>query len=187
MAVVLFLHGAGERGDDLELVKRHGPPMLVEAGRDFPFILVSPQCAADSWWSGDVLCALLDEVIEHHDVDEDRVYLTGLSMGGYGTWELATAQPDRFAAVAPVCGGGHFMRAYRLAQLPVWVFHGAKDTIVPLEKSAEMVRALEACGGNVTFTVYPHAAHDCWTETYANAALYEWFLQHRRGPADRAG
>ena len=178
--LMLFLHGAGERGDDLELVKRHGPPKLVARGRDLPFIVVSPQCAPDAWWSNDILCALLDEIMARYGVDTDRVYVTGLSMGGYGTWELATACPERFAAIAPVCGGGHFIRAQRLKHVPAWVFHGAKDDVVPVEKSGEMVRALTACGGSVKFTVYPDAAHDSWTQTYDNPELYDWFLEQRR-------
>ena len=180
--LVLFLHGAGERGNDLTKVKTHGPPKLVEAGRDFPFILASPQCPAEGWWENDVLDALLDDTVDRYDVDEDRVYLTGLSMGGYGTWSLACACPDRFAAIAPVCGGGNHILVQRLKRVPVWVFHGAKDDVVPLAKSAEMVRAIEAAGGNVRFTVYPDAAHDSWTETYDNPELYEWLLNQRRKP-----
>ena len=178
--LVLFLHGAGERGNDLERVKRHGPPKRLDQGHDFPFILVSPQCPLDTWWQNDVLIALLDEIVATHDVDTRRVYVTGLSMGGYGTWELATTYPDRFAAVAPVCGGGHFFRVPKMKDVPVWVFHGAKDDVVPLAKSEELVRALEACDGNVRFTVYPDAQHDSWTPTYDNPDLYQWLLTHRR-------
>jgi predicted peptidase len=104
--LVLFLHGAGERGDDLELVKKHGPPKLIGEGKDFPFIVVSPQCPKDVWWEPIELSALLDQVIKTHKVDQDRIYVTGLSMGGFGTWRLAAFTPDRFAAIAPICGGG---------------------------------------------------------------------------------
>ena len=105
--LMLFLHGMGERGDDLEKVKKHGPPKLIDAGKDFPFIVVSPQCPRWSWWPTEVkaLDALLDKICEEYRVDEGRVYLTGLSMGGYGTWALAEHSPDRFAAIAPICGG----------------------------------------------------------------------------------
>ncbi|MCL5280100.1 MAG: prolyl oligopeptidase family serine peptidase [Planctomycetes bacterium] len=180
--LVLFLHGAGERGNDLNLVKKHGPPKLIDQGKEFPFIVVSPQCPISSWWPEqvDALAALLDEVQSKYAVDADRVYLTGLSMGGFGTWTLATRYPDRFAALAPICGGGDKYLVSRLKSVPVWVFHGAKDPVVPLQASTEMVEALKKAGGDVQFTVYPEAQHDSWTETYDNPKLYEWFLSHRR-------
>ncbi|MBN2131920.1 MAG: prolyl oligopeptidase family serine peptidase [Sedimentisphaerales bacterium] len=182
--LMLFLHGAGERGADLERVKVHGPPKLVERGKSMPFIIVSPQCPTGSWWSGPdqmgTLIALLDEIVEKYRVDESRVYLTGLSMGGYGTWALASSCPERFAAIAPICGGGEKRMARRLRNVPIWVFHGAKDGTVPIARSEEMVEAVKAAGGNVEFTVYPEANHDSWTATYDNPKLYEWFLSHRR-------
>jgi len=185
--LILFLHGAGERGDDLALVKKHGIPKIVERQNDFPFIALSPQCPADSaWWvHNDALDALLDEIVGTYAADPDRLYLTGLSMGGYGAWHLATLYPHRFAAVAPICGGGLWFFGFpenvcRLKDVPVWAFHGAKDPAVPLEESEKMVEALKDCGGDVRFTVYPDAGHDSWTETYDNPELYEWFLQHRR-------
>lgn len=180
--LILFLHGAGERGDDLELVKVHGIPKIVEQKEDFPFIAVSPQCPEFSWWTHEVeaLNALLDKIVETYAVDEDRIYLTGLSMGGFGSWELAMKYPDRFAAIAPICGGGEPEKVCVLKEVPVWVFHGAKDETVPLKRSKEMVEALKACDGNVKFTVYPDAGHDSWTETYDNPELYKWFLKHTR-------
>lgn len=185
--LMLFLHGAGERGDDLEQVKKHGPPRIVEECDDFPFIVVSPQCPADEWWDSRVLIQLLEQLIEDHRVDEDRVYLTGLSMGGYGTWDLATRHPARFAAVVPICGGGTPHRVSRLKDVPAWVFHGAKDGVVGIGESQRMVDALEACGGTVRFTVYPEAQHDSWTQTYADPGLYEWLLSCRRCPPSQAG
>jgi predicted peptidase len=180
--LILFLHGAGERGDDLELVKIHGIPKIAEQREDFPFIAVSPQCSKFSWWTAelDALNALLDEVMKEYAVDTDRIYLTGLSMGGFGTWLLAMAYPERFAAIAPICGGGDPQKAFILKDVPTWVFHGAQDQTVPLERSEEMVNALKECGGDVRFTVYPEAGHDSWTETYDNPELYEWFLKHKR-------
>ena len=180
--LVLFLHGAGERGTDLDQVKAHGLPRLLAAGKEFPFVAVSPQWPdEDSGWDTDVLSALLDEIEERWRIDPDRVYVTGLSMGGSGTWALATAEPDRFAAIAPICGRGRPRKAERIAHIPVWVFHGAKDEVVEIEASREMVDALEACGSNVRFTIYPEAGHDSWTETYGNPAFYEWLLAQRRG------
>lgn len=176
--LVLFLHGIGERGNDLELVKRHGPPMLVAHGKEFPFILVSPQCPDDSWWSNDVLDALLQDVEEKYDVDKNEVYVTGLSMGGYGTWSLAMAYPHRFAAIAPVCGAGHVFNICKLKDTPVWGFHGAKDNVVPISGDQKLIDALKNCGGDVKFTIYPNGNHDAWTETYNNPELYKWLLSH---------
>jgi predicted peptidase len=177
--LVLFLHGAGERGDDLQAVKKHGPPKLIAQGRDFPFIVVAPQCPKNKWWEPYELTALLDEIEEKYKVDKDRIYVTGISMGGFGTWSLAAYAPDRFAALAPICGGGDPMTARRIAAIPIWVFHGAKDTAVSLERSEQMVEALKKKGGNVKFTVYPEAGHDCWTETYENPELYSWLLEQK--------
>lgn len=182
--LLLFLHGAGERGDDLELVKKHGPPKQIAAGKDFPFIVVSPQCPRGRWWEPQELLALLDELGRKYKVDADRVYVTGLSMGGFGTWRLASVAPERFAAIAPICGGGEKSWARQIAQLPVWAFHGAKDTVVPLQRSQEMVDEIQRLGGNVRLTVYPEAGHDSWTETYNNPDFYQWLLQQRRRKAE---
>jgi predicted peptidase len=175
--LMLFLHGAGERGDNLKLVMRHGPPRLVKEGQQFQFIIVSPQCPKNEFWTGKgaLLAALLDEIKNNYAVDSDRMYLTGMSMGGYGTWALAIAYPDRFAAIAPVCGGGNPLKVCAIRSVPVWCFHGAEDDIVPLEESQTMVDALQTCGGNIRFTIYPHTGHDSWTQTYANPLLYAWF------------
>lgn len=187
--LMLFLHGAGERGSDLKKVAVHGPPKIVKDRPDFPFILVSPQCPEGETWSDEVLLELLDSVIARHRVDTNRVYLTGLSMGGYGTWSLGIKYPERFAAVAPICGGGETIRvllasrqkAAALKSLGVWAFHGAKDPVVKLEESERMVAALKKIGAkDVELTVYPDAQHDSWTEAYKNDKLYEWFLKHER-------
>lgn len=180
--LMLFLHGAGERGSNIELVKKHGPPKLIEQGREYPFIIVSPQCPSGVWWTEmtDALVALLDDVQAKYAVDPNRVYLTGLSMGGFGSWTLGCRHPERFAALAPICGGGEWYLAERLKNVPVWVFHGAQDPVVALRESQEMVTALERAGGNVRLTIYPDAGHDSWTEAYNDPKLYEWFLSHRR-------
>ena len=185
--LILFLHGGGERGSDLQLVKRHGIPKLLEHGGHLPFVVVAPQCPEDSTWSVEAraVMALLDEVSRSHAVDANRIYLTGLSLGGYGTWHLATLHPRRFAAIAPVCGGGMWLygfpeRVGALKDVPVWAFHGAKDPTVPLEESTTMVDALREAGGDARLTVYPDAQHDSWTETYGNPELYKWFLSRSR-------
>ena len=122
----------------------------------------------------------LDEIVSRYRIDEDRIYLTGLSMGGYGTWALAIAYPDRFAAIAPICGGGRADQVARISHVPTWVFHGALDSGVPLSRSVTMVDALKKAEGNVKFTIYPNAKHDSWTETYNNPELYGWFLEQKR-------
>ncbi|MCU7495469.1 MAG: prolyl oligopeptidase family serine peptidase [Ignavibacteria bacterium] len=175
--LVLFLHGAGERGSDINIVKRHGPPKLVEQGKEFPFILVSPQCPEDQMWSIATLDALIIEIQDKYEVDPARLYVTGLSMGGYATWKMAETFPDRFAAIAPICGWGNVSTVCNLKSLPIWTFHGKKDRSVPFSKTEELVDALKKCGGNVQFTVYPDAGHDSWTETYNNPKLYEWMLK----------
>ena len=141
--------------------------------------MVSPQSRRFGW-NVDALIGLLDHVVSKYRVDPRRIYLTGLSMGGYGTWSLAARAPDRFAAIVPICGGGSPDNAEKLKNLPIWVFHGAKDRVVPVSRSEQMVEAIKAVGGNVKFTVYPDVAHDSWTETYNDPKLYEWLLKHKR-------
>ena len=178
--LVLFLHGSGERGDDVELVKTHGPPKLIGEGKEFPFIVVSPQCPKSQSWEPLELTALLDELTRTHKVDQDRIYVTGLSMGGFATWELAALTPNRFAAIAPICGGGEPYWTRRFKHLPTWAFHGARDTGVPVERTQEMIDALTKNGGTPKLTIYPEAEHDSWTETYNNPEFYEWLLAQKR-------
>ncbi|MFC5404739.1 prolyl oligopeptidase family serine peptidase [Cohnella soli] len=179
LPLIIFLHSIDERGNDLELLKIHSLPHILDNKSDFPFIVVSPQCPAQSFWNNetDKIIALIDEMMSNYSVDPTRVYLTGISMGGYGAWDLATKYPERFAAIMPLCGGGTPEKASVLAKLPVWAFHGAKDEIVPLQETLNMVEALKQCGGNVKLTVFPDAGHDL-TDTYNDPMLYEWLLQH---------
>ncbi len=185
--LILFLHGMGERGSDVELVKRHGIPWVIEAGADLPFVAISPQCPKDSIWAVEMeaLKALLDHALQEYRVDADRVYLTGLSMGGYGTWHLASEYPGMFAAAAPVCGGalsyvGFPDKVTAMKRVPVWAFHGGLDDIVPPGESEKLVDRLRSVGGEARLTLYPDAGHDSWTRTYENPELYRWFLDHRR-------
>jgi predicted peptidase len=179
--MILFLHGAGERGDSLELVKVEGLPKNLETKKDFPFIVVSPQCPAkEDGWSNEILKELVEDIVKNYRIDKDRIYLTGLSMGGRGTWSLAVEYPGMFAAIAPICGRVTDRRLERLINTPVWVFHGAMDKTVPIEYSKDAVEALTKIGAEVKFTIYPDAGHDSWTETYNNPELYDWFLQHKR-------
>lgn len=186
--LVVFLHGSGESGSDLEQVKRHGPPKLIANGKEFPFIVVSPQASLipPRGWQIETLNAMLDDVLAKYAVEPDQVYLTGLSMGGFGTWAWASANPQRFAAIAPICGGGDtWLASRRLKTMPTWVFHGAKDPAVPIADSEQMVAALKEAGNpEVKFTVYPEAGHDSWTASYANPELYTWLLSHKRPAPD---
>lgn len=179
--LLLFLHGVGERGDQPALVASHGIPALIERGKNLPFITVSPQCPADRTWGElvEALLDLLDYLVSNLRIDVSRIYLTGISMGAFGTWKLAAAAPDRFAALVPICGGGDEHWARALAHLPTWVFHGAQDSIVPVESSLRMVRALEAADAPVTLTVYEDLSHECWDRAYQTPALYQWLLSQR--------
>jgi predicted peptidase len=187
--LMLFLHGAGERGTNVQKVAAHGPPKIVATKKDFPFVLVSPQCPPDRTWRDDELLALLDEVIARHNVDTNRVYVTGLSMGGYGSWSLGTKYPERFAAIAPICGGGEQIpvllasaqKRAALRGMGVWAFHGAKDRLVPVEESQRMTNALMRAGcTDVKLTIYHDAEHDSWTPAYNEPEIWNWFLAHRR-------
>ncbi|MFT7583890.1 MAG: putative peptidase [Cellvibrionaceae bacterium] len=186
---ILFLHGAGERGDDLDLVRLHGIPKVIDNDPNFPFIAVSPQCPALTTWSVlvDALKGLVDEIVANYPVDTDRIYLTGLSMGGYGSWNLAATFPDLFAAVAPVCGGGSWFfgfpdRVVALKETPIWAFHGAQDNVVPLSETSVLVDTLHQARGTapIRFTIYPDLNHDSWTITYDNPELYSWFLKQKK-------
>lgn len=180
--LVIFLHGSGESGDDLNKVKYHGPPKLVEAGRKFPFILVSPQAPPRVGWQVDVLKALLEDLKKKYKVDEDRVYMTGLSMGGFGTWNYAEKYPSDLAAIAPVCGGGDTEKAWTLRYMPIWCFHGAKDDVVLPAASISMIDAVRKYNmkAEVKFTLYPDANHNSWDVTYNNDSLYQWLLSKKR-------
>jgi predicted peptidase len=198
---VLFLHGAGERGSDNERQLMYLPTWLAEEEnrRRHPCFVVVPQCRADHrWvevdWSGkkslpqqpamtvDITAAMaaLDAVMQAEPVDAGRVYLTGLSMGGYGSWDLAARMPERFAALMPICGGGDEATAPKLKSLPIWCFHGAADKVVPVERSRTMVEAVKAAGGTVKYTECAGVGHDSWTPAYRDPATLAWLFDQRR-------
>ena len=178
--LLLFLHGSGERGDDLAKVKVHGPPKFLDGRDDFPFVVVSPQCPEGERWSAEGLLALLDDVVKRLRIDVDRVCVTGMSMGGRGTWDIAMSDPGRFAAIAPVCGGALPDRACRLRDVPVRAYHGAKDPVVPLAETQSIVDAVRKCGGSVELLVDPEAGHDSWSRAYSDPDLWAWLLSRRR-------
>ncbi len=181
--LVVFLHGAGERGDDGLLQTEVGIGRAIRRWPDrFPCLVVMPQCPTGVWWDGaeDDIDVSLDQTCREYNIDEDRVYLTGLSMGGFGTWIYGALHRDRFAALRPIGGGGDGDDAPALAGIPVWAFHGAQDTVVPIEESRKMVEALRAAGGDVRFTEYPDADHNSWDPAYSDPESIRWLLSQTR-------
>ena len=183
--LLLFLHGAGERGnesgDEIDRVKIHGPPRLLddpEFAKNFPSVTVSPQCKRGYAWSPAQLMLLLDHIEENFTIDKNRVYVTGLSMGGFGTWMCLNEAPERFAAAAPICGGAKPEWAERLVNIPIWTFHGDQDRVVTVDRTQTIVDAIREAGGRkVIFTIYRGVAHDSWTPTYDNQLFYDWLFQ----------
>ena len=179
--LLIFLHGSGERGSDIEKVKINGVPKLLAKGKKLPFIVVSPQAKEDEdGWETDHLFHLLQYIKTAYRVDPDRIYLTGLSMGGFGTWALALNHPEEFAAIIPVCGGGDTSKAWRLRNTAVWCFHGALDNVVPLAKDEQMINALRKYNPRVQFTVYPDMYHNSWERAYENDSIYSWLLSQKK-------
>lgn len=180
LPLILFLHGSGERGDDLARAGDEGLPEILANVPEA--VIVAPQCPENARWTDylDALETILDEVVAGTAADRGRVYLTGLSLGGQGAWFLAARAPERFAALVPVCGRSNPEAADRIKNLPTWVFHGADDDVVPLSESEKMVSALKAVGGNAQLTVYPETGHNSWTRTYSDHELYAWMFSQRR-------
>ena len=185
--LVLFLHGAGERGDGSEeklpLVCVNALSKYAEEGEEYPFILLCPQCPENIVWNNIVLTlrALVDKIAAQYSVDPDRIVCTGLSMGGFGTWEMGVTYPDFFAAIAPVCGGGFSWRAALLKDMPVWAFHGDADSVVPISYSETMVEAIKKAGGNPKFTVFPGVNHNSWDSAYQTTDVVKWLTEQRKG------
>lgn len=191
--LVIFLHGSGERGTDINVVKKHGPPMLVENNPAFPFIVISPQLPEESatvgqFWSIPPLEAILDHALKTLRIDPSRVYLTGLSLGGFATWDWGTAHPEHFAALAPVAARGDPTKACNAKDVPVWAFHGDRDDAVDTRGDFEMVDALKKCGSNPAprLTIYPNTDHWSWVPAYNDPALWMWLLEQRKPAASKA-
>lgn len=177
--LILFLHGRGEQGEDLDRTQIHGPFKKV-AELKLPVIIVAPQSPQDEWWQADSLSALVDHLLETLPIDKSRVYLTGLSMGGQGTWLLAMHRPEVFAAIAPICAFGKPGHAETLKDIPIWMFHGGKDDVIHFRESTEMADALYKVGNDARLTIYPDAGHDSWTDTYDNPEFYKWLLSQEK-------
>lgn len=183
--VILFLHGAGETGTDGHRQAEVGiGPAIRKREQTFPFITVFPQSQKRTWRADSAdakrALAILDEVQKQYKTDPKRVYLTGLSMGGFGTWSLAAKYPDRWAAIAPICGGGDPKKADSIKALPCWCFHGGADPVVPVRLAHAMMKALWGAGGHPNYTEYPGVGHNSWDKAYATDDLYDWFLHFER-------
>ena len=202
LPLILFLHGAGERaapGGSLDDLKDHELPKLLEGESDFPCIVIAPQCPANRWWSviHDSLIALLDHTIATYRADTERVYLTGLSMGGFGAFHLAFEHSQRFAAIAPICGWMTRLIALadyveRLRDMPTWIFHGEMDSVVPccgesplMHTSEAIAAALDAAGAPVKFTLYPDLDHNSWSRAYNSPEFFDWLLSHKRSEREK--
>ena len=182
--LVVFLHGSGESGTNLNVIKNMGPIAQDWLREDLPFILISPQCFPDSWWEPTAVAALIDKVSETMRVDPDRIYLTGLSMGGFGLCEVVANYPERFAAIAPICGFGSVDDVVLYKDVPIWAFHGTVDELVPVEVTREPIKRLKELGGegakNVHYTEYPDGDHRVWNRAYAEREFWKWLLEQRR-------
>lgn len=178
--LLLFLHGSGERGNDFELIKKWGPPSFLDDTTDFPLMVVSPQCPYDQLWDPLVLQKLVLELLDLYSIDEDRIIITGLSIGGTATWELALAYPHLPAAIVPICGQILPEEVCKIKNIPAWVYHGALDQVYSHKYSDDMVDALRSCGGKVKYTLYPEEDHLSWIPAYADPALYDWMLKQKK-------
>lgn len=178
--LVVFLHGMGERGGALDRVRGVGLPRLVERRGNLAYVLVVPHCPDGTLWPSKLLGRMLDQVLEEQRVDPRRVVLTGLSMGGMGTWRWGIDQPDRFSALVPVCGGIAPSGVGALKGMPIWAFHGDADPVVPIDGHRRIVDAAREAGALIRFTVYPGVGHNCWDRAYADPSLEEWMLMQRR-------
>ena len=180
LPVLLFLHGAGTRGNDLDLLLDNTFFQTTLKYKDFPFITIAPQCNKDSWFDHlHELKLLLKAITTDSRTDESRIYLMGNSMGGYGAWQLAMSCPEYFAAIVPICGGGMYWNAARLMYVPIWAHHGEKDPVVNVSESIKMVDAVNEKGGNARITIYEGVGHNAWGPTYENYEVFKWLLSNK--------
>jgi predicted peptidase len=176
--VIFYLHGRHASGKNLQSLKRYGLPYYLSKGKKMDFIVVSPQCPwGKNWASDDWFNPVYDEVASKLRTDDNRIYLIGMSMGGFGTWEIASRMPDRFAAISPMCGGANLKWIDKLSKIPTWVFHGTADRQIPISRSEVMVKALEKLKADVRFTRLVNQGHDI-SKQFNNDELYSWLLQH---------
>ena len=199
--LLIFLHGAGERGTDNRLQLTHGAPLMRRAAAQYGCFVLAPQCPPEKIWAGRhwkdknhrltakpsqpmrLLLGLVDKIEKQYAIDPDRLYVMGLSMGGFGTWDLVQRHPGRFAAAVPICGGGDETLTEPLVALPIWVFHGDKDLAVPVARSRRMVEAIRSAGGNPRYTEYPGVGHNSWDSAFAEPQLLDWLCGQKRTAA----
>lgn len=178
---IICLHGAGYRGNDISVLQKNPFFLQTEKIKNFDFVLIAPQCSADTWFDlFEELKKLTFSVVDFPYVDKTHFYMMGASMGAYATWQLAMSIPEYFAAIAPICGGGMYWNAGRLKDVPVWAFHGDIDDTVFCEESEKMVSAVKKIGGEAQLTIYKNCGHNAWDYTYSNPELYKWFLKHSK-------
>jgi predicted peptidase len=197
--LVLFLHGAGERGSDNKAQLKNSVNEFVKAEfrKKYPCFLIAPQCPTNNGWShfmtkkgapkpegqadpGRLAVELVESIQKEYSIDPNRLYITGLSMGGYGTWDIIARHPDMFAAAVPICGGGDPSKAEKFAKMPIWVFHGGKDPVVPPARSREMVEAIKKAGGEAKYTEYPDVGHNSWVKAYQDADMMAWLFEQKK-------
>ena len=196
--LLIFLHGAGERGTDNQAQLVHGKEMMRSAAKDFGCFVLVPQCPTGSIWAGrhwtdpnrslsekssvpmDMVLGVVEQLKKDYRIDAKRLYLMGLSMGGFGTWDAIQRHPEMFAAAVPICGGGDSKQVAAIAKLPIWVFHGDADTVVPVRLSREMVEALKAAGGSPRYTEYPGVGHNSWAPAFKEPELLKWLAAQKR-------
>lgn len=194
--LVIFLHGAGERGSDNEAQLTHIADLFTDVDNRsaFPCYVLAPQCPAKSWWAAHnsdgsmkaeptppmkLVIELIDKIVKEYKIDQSRIYITGVSMGGFGVWDLLSRFPEKFAAAVPICGGADPMAATRIKHIPQWIFHGARDKVVHPNHSRRMVKALQQAGANPTYTEYPDVAHDSWVKAYLEPHLLPWLFRQK--------
>ena len=178
--LVVFLHGAGERGSNVQLVRKNGLTQTLEQRGAIPYVMIAPQCPTNTGWNVGTLDKLLDQVLADYRVDKKRVVLTGLSLGGFGTWSWSTEHPERFAGLVPICGGGKSDKAAALKGMPIWAFHGDADSVVKFATGQAIVDAAKAAGADIKFTVYPGVGHNSWGKAYAEPELEAWILARKK-------
>lgn len=180
--LIVFLHGSGERGQNLEMVKAHSPFTYKELIKE-PVAILAPQCPADEWWDTEAVYALIQEIVSKYKIDPSRIHLTGLSMGGWGSWKLASEHPEMFASLSVVCGpSDRWMKAtaHKYKDLPIRIFHGGNDDIVSPMASIEMYQVIRKINPNVSLTIFPDDNHNSWDSTYSNPEFYTWMLANRK-------
>ena len=197
--LVIFLHGAGERGNDNEVQIKHITELFLDERNrgKYPCYVVAPQCPKGKWWADftgkganatlsktpstpmKMVIGLIEDILKQFPIDESRIYVTGLSMGGYGTWDLIARYPEKFAAAVPICGGGDVKTASKIKHIPLWAFHGALDEIVTPSQSRRMIKALHDAGGLPGFTEYPDVGHNSWVHAYREPHLMHWLFKQK--------